>query len=136
MRGLLVDYCGVLDVSKEDAERWRALLLSAKANGVATAIVSNDPGGVEADHIRQWQRQGIVDAVILSGEVGAEKPAPEIFDAAADALDLPVSDCAFVDDSIENVKGAVEYGLVGVRYQHFDRTSVQVAGLFGIDEEF
>ena len=41
-----------------------------------------------------------------------------------------------MDDSIENVKGAVESGMVGVLYQQFDRTVVQVTGLFGLDGDF
>ncbi|KXB50702.1 HAD-IA family hydrolase [Corynebacterium sp. MC-04] len=136
MRGLIVDYCGVLDVSEEDADRWRALLQAAKANGVATAILSNDPGGPQADPIREWERSGTVDAVVLSGEVGADKPSEEVFQAAADAIELPLNDCVLVDDSIENVKGAVESGMVGVLYQQFDRTVVQVTGLFGLDGDF
>lgn len=131
-----MDYCGVLDVSEEDADRWRALLQAAKANGVATAILSNDPGGSEADPIREWEFTGTVDAVVLSGEINADKPSEEAFQAAADAIDLPLNDCVLVDDSIENVKGAVESGMVGVLYQQFDRTVVQVTGLFGLDGEF
>ena len=45
MRGLIVDYCGVLDGPEEDQARWRSLLSAARNNGVATAVLSNDPGG-------------------------------------------------------------------------------------------
>ena len=38
MRGLIVDYVGVLDGTEEDNRRWKALLAAAKANGAATAI--------------------------------------------------------------------------------------------------
>lgn len=136
MRGLIVDFVGVLDGTEEDQRRWRNLFVAAKRNGVGTAILSNDPGGPGADHIRQWQENDYVDAVILSGEIGAEKPEEAAFQAAADALDLPMRDCVLVDDSILNVRAAVESGLVGVFYQQFDRAVVEITGLFGIEGEF
>lgn len=136
MRGLIVDYVGVLDGTEEDQRRWRHLLAAAKREGVATAILSNDPGGPGADPIRQWQQDDFVDAVVLSGEIDAEKPSPEAFQAAADAIDLPMRDCVLVDDSILNIRAAVEAGLVGVFYQQFDRAVVEISGLFGLEGEF
>lgn len=136
MRGLIVDFVGVLDGTEEDVKRWRELFAAAKSNGVATAILSNDPGGPGAEHIREWEYRGIVDAVVLSGEVGAEKPDRAAFQAAADAIDLPISDCVMVDDSIVNVRAAVENGMVGMLYTVFDRTSVEVQAVFDIEGEF
>ncbi|AKK05124.1 hypothetical protein CMUST_03900 [Corynebacterium mustelae] len=136
MRGLIVDYVGVLDGTDEDQRRWRNVFAAARANGIATAVLSNDPGGPEADPIRVLATQGIVDAVVLSGEVGAEKPETAAFQAAADAIGLPMNDCVMVDDSIVNVRGAVESGLVGVYYQQFDRAIVEITGLFGIKGDF
>lgn len=136
MRGLIVDFVGVLDGTEEDVKRWRDLFAAAKSNGVATAILSNDPGGPGAEHIREWEYRGIVDAVVLSGEVGAEKPERAAFQAAADAIDLPINDCVMVDDSIVNVRAAVENGMVGMLYTVFDRTSVEVQAVFDIEGEF
>ena len=136
MRGLIVDYAGVLDGTDEDQRRWRSLLAAAKKNGVGTAVLSNDPGGLSAAPIRELENQGIVDKVLLSGEIGAEKPETEAFQAAADSIDLPMRDCVLVDDSILNIRGAVENGLVGVYYQQFDRAVVEIVGLFGLEGEF
>lgn len=136
VRGLVVDYVGVLDGPEEEQRRWRRLLTAARASGVGLAVLSNDAGGPGAAHIRELAETGLVDAVLLSGEIGAEKPEEAAFQAAADALGLPMSDCVMVDDSILNVRGAVECGLVGVFYQQFDRAVVEIAGLFGIDGEF
>ena len=136
MRGLIVDYVGVLDGPDEEVKRWKTLLSAAKANGVDTAILSNDPGGPAAEPIREWEYKGLVDAVILSGEVGAEKPDRAAFHAAADALDLPLSDCVMVDDNILNVRAAVENGMIGMLYTVFDRTSVEVQAVFDLEGEF
>lgn len=136
MRGLIVDYVGVLDGDEEEQRRWRKLFAAAKANGVGLAVLSNDPGGAGAEPIREWEYRGHVDAVLLSGEIGAEKPSVASFQAAADALDLPMQDCVLVDDSILNIRAAVEAGLVGVFYQQFDRAVVEITGLFSLDGEF
>ncbi|WP_193024830.1 HAD family hydrolase [Corynebacterium casei] len=136
MRGLIVDYVGVLDGPDEDVKRWQTLLSAAKANGVDLAILSNDPGGPASEPIREWEYKGLVDAVILSGEVGAEKPDRAAFQAAADALQLPLSDCVMIDDNILNVRAAVENGMVGMLYTVFDRTSVEIQAVFDLEGEF
>ncbi|WKD61798.1 dUMP phosphatase [Corynebacterium ciconiae DSM 44920] len=136
MRGLVVDYVGVLDGSEEDQRRWRNFFSALRKKGAPIAILSNDPGGPGADEIREWEFRGIVDAVLLSGEIGAEKPTVEAFQFAADTLELDRKDLVMVDDSIVNVRGAVEAGLIGVYYQQFDRAIVEIAGVFEIEGEF
>lgn len=136
MQGLIVDYAGVLDVDGEDVKRWQALLAALKDNEISTAILSNDPGGPEADTIREWEFRGHVDAVVLSGEVGAEKPEKAAFQAAADAIGMPLEECTMIDDDILNVRGAVEAGLIGILHTAFDRTVVEIQSLYGIEGEF
>lgn len=136
MRGLVVDYCGVLDGAEEDRRRWRKVLTAAKEEGLSTAILSNDAGGPGAAQIRAWQEQGYVDDVILSGEVGAEKPSEEIFRIVGDRLDLSVKDLVLVDDSILNIRGAVDAGMIGIFYQQFDRAIVEITGVLGLEGEF
>ena len=68
--------------------------------------------------------------------MGAEKPDRAAFQAAADALDLPLSDCVMVDDNILNVRAAVENGMIGMLYTVFDRTSVEVQAVFDLEGEF
>ncbi|GAB3087965.1 HAD-IA family hydrolase [Corynebacterium aquatimens] len=136
VQGLIVDYVGVLDVDDEDARRWRDLFKVVREEGVATAILSNDEGGPAADHIREWEFRGVVDAVVLSGEVGAEKPERAAFQAAADAIDVPLEKCTMIDDNISNVHGAIEYGMIGILHTAFDRTVVEIQSLLGIEGEF
>ena len=136
MSGLIIDYAGVLDGSDEARRRWRDLLEALRAHGTALAVLSNDPGGDGAEHIRELEYRGLVDAVLLSGEIGYEKPDEEAFRIAADTLGVPMNDCVMVDDSIINVRGAVDAGLIGCYYQQFDRTVVEVCGLFGLKGEF
>lgn len=136
MRGLIVDYVGVLDGPEDEQDRWRKLIAAVKHTDIATGILSNDPGGPGSEPIREWEYRGIVDAVTLSGEVGAEKPERAAFQAAADAIDVPLSDCVFVDDNIHNIRAAVEYGMVALLHTAFERTAVEVQSIFDIEGEF
>ncbi|WP_291314639.1 HAD family hydrolase [Corynebacterium sp. UBA2622] len=137
MQGLIIDYSGVLDLDVEDQKRWVALIEAVKGRGISTAILSNaESDGEEAEAIREWEFRGIVDAVVLSGEVGWEKPERAAFQAAANAIDVPLADCVMVDDDIMNVRAAVEHGMIGILHTAFDRTAVEIQSLFGIEGEF
>lgn len=137
MQGLIVDYSGVLDMDPEDQRRWQKLIKEVQAKEVATAILSNEQAdGQDADKIREWEFRGDVNAVVLSGEVGHEKPEREAFQAAADAIDVPLNECVMIDDDIMNVRAAVEYGMIGILHTAFERTAVEIQSLFDIEGEF
>lgn len=136
MQGLIIDYAGVLDTDAEDQKQWRALISEVKDIDIKTAILSNAPADdPDADTIREWEFGGTVDAVVLSGEVGAEKPERAAFQAAADAIGVPLTDCVMIDDDIMNVRGAVEHGMIGILHTAFERTAVEIRSLFGLEQE-
>lgn len=134
MRGLIVDYFGVLDGTEEDRENWRDILSGARANDVRLAVLSNEPEGPGADRVREDARGYGIEHVVLSGVTGIEKPEAEAFLEAARRLELEPRECVMVDDSIENILGAVRVGMIGVFYQVFDRAAVEIRGLLGLDE--
>ena len=137
MQGLIIDYAGVLDMGAEDEGRWKALISEAKKKDVAVGILSNEEGdGEVADAIREWEFKGTVDAVVLSGEIGAEKPERAAFQAAADAIGIDLNECVMIDDDIMNVRAAVEYGMIGILHTAIDRTAVEIQSLFDIEGEF
>ena len=137
MQALILDYAGVLDGDAEEQRRWRELIAAVRAKGVPTAILSNEEAGSEmAEKIREWEFRGDVDAVILSGEIGVEKPERAAFQAAVDALDVVINDAVMVDNDILIVRAAVEYGMIGLLHTAFERTTVEVQTLFGVEGEF
>lgn len=78
--------------------------------GLATAIVSN------CDHSTRpvVERLGLsdeVNVVILSFEVGAAKPSPEIYRAALEQLDVEAENALFVDDQAAYCDGAAALGI-------------------------
>jgi len=84
--------------------------------GIRAAIVSNAPWGSPPD---LWRRElehlglaGAVDAVILCGDGGWRKPAPEIFRAAMHRLSCRPSECVFVGDDLRwDVEGSASVGM-------------------------
>ena len=87
-----------------------------KAAGYKTLLLSNtDPerfGFVR----RRFPEVGLFDAFVLSYELKLLKPDLAIYLAAARLAGEAPSDCVFIDDMEENVKGAVEAGLAGIHY--------------------
>jgi len=83
-----------------------------------TGIVSNAWLGVRAFYA-QWfgLDDGLVDAMIYSGEVGVAKPDPRIYQIALRQLDVQPQQAVFVDDFVENVKGAEAVGMQVVHFK-------------------
>ena len=53
-------------------------------------------------------------ALLSSSILGVSKPALHAYLAAAAALDVPPSNCAFVDDLVVNVEAACAVGMRGI----------------------
>lgn len=84
-----------------------------RALGIKTAVVSNFDGRLR-DILAAMKIEHLFDAVIVSCEVGSEKPSPAIFDAACHALDVhPPADFVLHigDDRRNDVWGARSSGI-------------------------
>ena len=84
------------------------------AAGVKTAVVSNCSSDVR-DMITTSGLAGLLDAVVLSAEVGLMKPDPAIYARAAADLHLPPEDCLYVGDGHDDeLTGAAAAGMTPV----------------------
>lgn len=125
MRGLVVDYAGVL--TDPDAGELYEELKALRERGIRTALLSNAPGTTPAT---KRSLEQFFDALVFSGEVGVAKPAREVYLLTAGLLDLPVEHCVFVDDSAHNVHGAVAAGMSGVHHTSVTGTLAELSALF------
>jgi FMN phosphatase YigB (HAD superfamily) len=64
----------------------------------------------------------LTDVVVISAEVGVEKPDPDIYRLAPDALGVDPTGCVLVDDLLENLDGAATIGIAGVLHLRNDGT--------------
>lgn len=110
----------VADLSRRDMEFSRShtrlcddtvpFLEWLRSNGVATALVSNcaDTTRAQLDYLGIVP---LVDAVILSCEVGSMKPYPDIYVTALEELGVAAVDAVFIDDQPTYCVGAEAVGI-------------------------
>lgn len=101
----------------------------AKAAGVRTGLVSNSLGEGRYD---RSQFPELFDGVVISGEVGMQKPQPEIYALGAERAGLPASECVFVDDLRENCEGADAVGMAAVLHRGAETTLPRLEELLGV----
>jgi HAD superfamily hydrolase (TIGR01549 family) len=86
------------------------------ALGLKVGILSN-----ATTQLRQWlQDEGITplaDAIIISGEIGYQKPHREAFDVLFERLGLSPGQVIFVDDSAKSLEKADEIGYIPVLFK-------------------
>lgn len=97
-------------------------LRDLRARGLRLAVLTN----FELPSIHQTLRHAgidpaLFDTLLSSASLGAHKPDPRAYLAAAEALGLPATACAFVDDLPENVQAA---RAVGMRAWLIDRSDI------------
>jgi epoxide hydrolase-like predicted phosphatase len=101
----------------------------ARAAGVRTGLVSNSWG------VRRYPRgllAELFDGVVISGEVGIRKPAPEIYTRGAASIGLAPGACVFVDDLPFNLEPAAELGMATVHHRTARETLTELERLLGV----
>ncbi len=104
-------------------------LRRARAGGVRTGLVSNSWG------TRRYPREllgELFDGVVISGEVGMRKPAPEIYRLGAERIGVEPEVCVFVDDLPFNLSPAAELGMATVHHRSAAETIGELERLLGV----
>ena len=103
---------------------------AARRAGVRTGLISNSWGAGRYD---RSSFDELFDGVVISGEVGLNKPEPEIFELGAERIGLPPSECVFVDDLRENCAGAEDVGMTAVLHRGAEGTVPELERLLGVE---
>jgi putative hydrolase of the HAD superfamily len=89
-----------------------AVLRSIRALGVRVGILTNGPSAFQRRKLAATRLADEVDAIAVSGELGAAKPDPEAYRQALALLGADAKETAMVGDSLENdIHGAIGAGL-------------------------
>jgi epoxide hydrolase-like predicted phosphatase len=102
----------------------------AREAGIRTGLISNSWG------TRRYDREhlaAIFDGVVISGEVGIRKPAPEIYTMGAERIGVDPAACVFVDDLPFNLKPAAELGMATVHHLESGETIAELERLLGVE---
>lgn len=119
------------------------VLQALRSRGFATGIVSNTPWGSPPDLWREeLARLGLIkalDCVILCGDVGWRKPAPEIFRRSAERLGVTCSNITFVGDDLKSdIEGSGGIGmrpvLIDRDNRHQDFGGYRISCLHGLED--
>lgn len=99
----------------------RACLTRLRAAGHQTALVSNFDQWLH-EILDAHELSALFDTVVVSAEVGVQKPELEIFAIACARLDRKPGDCVFVGDSITvDVRGSAAAGMRPILIDRYDR---------------
>lgn len=103
--------------------------LDALAPLYRIGLVSNGPSDLQREKLAATRIDSYFDTVVISGETGVGKPAPEAFLLALDAVRVPATEAVMVGNSlVRDVAGAHAAGL---RALWLDRLGTLPAGVSG-----
>lgn len=88
------------------------LISDFKSHGVALALASASKNGPII--LEKLSLSDVFDAITDPSKVKAGKPAPDIFLAAAAAINLSPSDCVGIEDSVAGITAINEAGAVSI----------------------
>lgn len=106
-----------------------AMVRNARAAGVRTGLISNSWG------TRRYDRamlEELFDGVVISGEVGMRKPAPEMYRLGAERAGADPAASVYVDDLPFNLPPAEELGMATVHHVDTATTIAEVERLLGV----
>ncbi len=78
------------------------------------AVLSNDIAEWSAYLRKRHGLDRLFQTVVISGEAGVRKPAPEIYRILLDRLGAKGWDCAFIDDRVQNLTAAAMQGIIPI----------------------
>lgn len=102
---------------------------AAKRAGIRTGLVSNSWGTRRYD---QTMLAELFDGVVISGDVGIRKPAPEMYRLGAERTGVAPETCVYVDDLTFNLPPAEELGMATVHHTSAETTIPELERLLGI----
>lgn len=74
----------------------------------------------------------LFDEIVISAEVGCQKPQPEIFDILFKKLELNPNEVIFVDDTPKSLEGADKIGYIPVLYKDNESLKLELSDLINI----
>jgi putative hydrolase of the HAD superfamily len=124
MRAVIFDWGGVLDTAETSglSAVMMGLVAQVRQAGLRTAVLSNAAAG----ELPPDAGSGMFDALVVSGEVGMRKPDERIYRHVARRLDVPPSECVFIDDVRGYVMAAVAVGMVGIVHRSYEATTLEL----------
>jgi putative hydrolase of the HAD superfamily len=98
------------------------------------AVISNMTSDSLAFIKKHHRWPELFDELILSCEIGINKPDRQIYETCLRKLNVYPNECLFVDDSLENVKGAIDVGMYAIQFKTFSEFQSELSGKYCITQ--
>ena len=111
-------------------EAMIAAVRAARAADIRTGLISNSWG------TRRYPRElltELFDGIVISGEVGIRKPAPEMYALGAQRIGVEPERCVFVDDLPFNLEPAADLGMATVHHRTAEQTIAELEELLAVE---
>lgn len=72
---------------------------------------------------------GIFDVIVISGDVGFQKPQPEIFKILSDRLGVKLNELIFIDDTEKSLEGAENIGYTPILFINNQKLGEELVGI-------
>jgi putative hydrolase of the HAD superfamily len=108
-----------------------------RERGLLLGVITNNDSNHQRAKLHNLGLAEAFDAVVISGEVGIAKPAPEIFALACERLEVEPAEAVHVGDMLDvDALGAHNAGLRGIWLDRLGRAAGEypVSVLRGLDE--
>lgn len=123
--GIKADGFDILPLIRHDIQSWTQInepmlqfVADHRDRVHRLAILSNMTRETLAFMRRNFYWLELFDEQTYSCEVGCSKPSRRIYEHCLDRLGVSAGDCLFVDDSTENVRGALKVGIPAIRFRN------------------
>ncbi len=77
----------------------------------------------------------LFDVIVISGEVGVQKPNPEIYQVTVERLGVDPNECVFIDDIERFCTAAKEVGMQAIWYKDFNQAKGELETLLAADSD-
>ncbi|MDR3528863.1 MAG: HAD family phosphatase [Rhizomicrobium sp.] len=102
-------------------------LIEALKDRYKIALLSNAMNPFLRQILAQQELERLFDVMVISAEVGLTKPNAPIYQRLLSELDLPASQCFFMDDNLVNVTAAQALGIEAVLFTSVDQLKADLA---------
>lgn len=127
----------ILNLMKENHSKYHLndelidIIKDLKKRDYKIALLSNNSIKLK-EILIQDDISDLFDVVVISAEVGYQKPQPEIFDILFKKLELEPKEVIFVDDTFKSLEKADKIGYTPVLYKNNESLKMELSNILSV----
>ncbi|HLP86319.1 MAG TPA: HAD-IA family hydrolase [Candidatus Paceibacterota bacterium] len=128
----------ILDLLESNKNKWHLnneiidIIKNLKKRKYKIALLSNNSTDLRQE-LKKNEILNLFDEVIISAEVGFQKPQPEIFDFLFKKLEVNSNEVLFIDDTPKSLENADKIGYTPVLFKNNESLKSELSILLGVN---